>query len=161
MYILMACMLMLSRHSVILFGGIAVTTLTVGDGTMVGDGIVLTMAGDITRVHGAAGMVASGVATGVASMAAVAIGDIITTGVVVLAGAGAEVEAVVGQVLPIQTVVLPDKAVTGILLLFVVMVRVPFVPVVLLFGEALQFVQKVALFVLLVLLIVGELLPDV
>ena len=56
MYILMACMLMLSRHSVILFGGIGVTTLTVGDGTMVGDGIVLTMAGDITRVHGAAGM---------------------------------------------------------------------------------------------------------
>lgn len=86
MYILMACMLMLSRHSVILFGGIGVTTLTVGDGTMVGDGIVLTMAGDITRVHGAAGMVA----TGVASMAAV-IGDIITTGVVVLAGAGAVV----------------------------------------------------------------------
>ena len=87
----MACMLMLSRHSVILFGGIGVTTLTVGDGTMVGDGIVLTMAGDITRVHGAAGMVATGVATGVASMAAVAIGDIITTGVVVLAGAGAVV----------------------------------------------------------------------
>ena len=49
-----------------------------------GDGIVLTMAGDITRVHGAAGMVATGVATGVvASMAAVASGDIITTGVVV------------------------------------------------------------------------------
>ena len=130
---------------------------TNGDGTMAGDGIVLTMAGDITRVHGAAGMVA----TGVASMAAVAIGDIITTGVVVLAGAGAEVEAVVGQVLPIPIVVLPDKAVTGILLLFVVMVRVPFVPVALLFGEALQFVQKVVLFVLLVLLIVGELLPDV
>ena len=86
----MACMLMLSRHSVILFGGIGVTTPTVGDGTMAGDGIVLTMAGDITRVHGAAGMVA----TGVASMAAVAIGDIITTGVVVLAGAGA-VEAVI------------------------------------------------------------------
>ena len=90
----MACMLMLSRHSVILFGGIGVTTLTAGDGTMAGDGIVLTMAGDITRVHGAAGMVATGVATGVASMAAVAIGDIITTGVVVLAGAGA-VEAVI------------------------------------------------------------------
>ena len=54
---------------------------------MAGDGIVLTMVGDITRVHGAAGMVA----TGVASMAAVAIGDIITTGVVVLAGAGAVV----------------------------------------------------------------------
>lgn len=161
MYILMACMLMLSRHSVILFGGIGVTTLTVGDGTMVGDGIVLTMAGDITRVHGAAGMVATGVATGVASMAAVAIGDIITTGTVVLAGAGAEVEAVIGQVLPIQTVVLPDKAVTGILPLFVVMVRVQFVPVVLLFGEALQFVQKVVLFVLLVLLIAGELLPGV
>ena len=43
---------------------------------------------------------------------AVDIGDIITTGMVVLAGAGAEVEAVVGQVLPIQTVVLLDKAVT-------------------------------------------------
>ena len=86
----MACTLMLSRHLVIRFGGIVVTTPTVGDGTMAGDGIVLTMAGDITRVHGAAGMVA----TGVASMAAVAIGDIITTGVVVLAGAGA-VEAVI------------------------------------------------------------------
>ena len=86
----MACTLMLSRHLVIRFSGIGVTTPTVGDGTMAGDGIVLTMAGDITRVHGAAGMVA----TGVASMAAVAIGDIITTGVVVLAGAGA-VEAVI------------------------------------------------------------------
>lgn len=95
----MACMLMLSRHSAILFGGIGVTTLTVGDGTMVGDGIVLTMAGDITRVHGAAGMVA----TGVASMAAVAIGDIITTGVVVLAGA---VEAAaIGLATHIQIVV--------------------------------------------------------
>ncbi len=125
-------------------------------GTMAGDGIVLTTLGDILRVIGAAGMAA----TGVAGMA-VAIGDIITTGTVVLAGAGAEVEAVIGQVLPIQTVVLPDKAVTGILPLFVVMVRVPFVPVVLLFGEALQFVQKVVLFVLLVLLIAGELLPGV
>ena len=75
MFIPMACTLMLSRHLVIRFGGIGVTTPTVGDGTM---------AGDITRVPGAAGMVA----TGVASMAAV-IGDIITTGVVVLAGAGA------------------------------------------------------------------------
>lgn len=101
MYILMACMLMLSRHSVILFGGIGVTTLTVGDGTMVGDGIVLTMAGDITRVHGAAGMVA----TGVASMAAV-IGDIITTGVVVLAGAGAVEAAAIGLATHIQIVVL-------------------------------------------------------
>ena len=144
----MVCMLMHSRRSVTRFGGIGVMALTAGDGTMAGDGIVL-----ITPVIGAE-------ATGVAGMAA-DIGDIITTGMVVLAGAGAEVEAVVGQVLPIQTVVLPDKAVTGILLLFVVMVRVPFVPVVLLFGEALQFVQKVALFVLLVLLIVGELLPDV
>ena len=150
-------MLMRSRHSVIHSGGIGVMALTAGDGTMAGDGIVLTTLGDILRVIGAAGMAA----TGVAGMAAVAIGDIITIGTVVLAGAGAEVEAVVGQVLPIPIVVLPDKAVTGILLLFVVMVRVPFVPVVLLFGEALQFVQKVALFVLLVLLIVGELLPDV
>ena len=98
----MACMLMLSRHSVILFGGIGVTTLTVGDGTMVGDGIVLTMAGDITRVHGAAGMVD----TGAASMAAVAIGDIITTGVVVLAGAGAVEAVVIGLATHIQIVVL-------------------------------------------------------
>lgn len=150
-------MLMRSRHSVIHSGGIGVMALTAGDGTMAGDGIVLTTLGDILRVIGAVGMAA----TGVAGMAAVAIGDIITTGTVVLAGAGAEVEAVIGQVLPIQTVVLLDKAVTGILPLFVVMVRVPFVPVVLLFGEALQFVQKVVLFVLLVLLIAGELLPGV
>ena len=61
--------------------------LTAGDGTMAGDGIVLTTLGDITRVPGAAGMVA----TGVVGMA-VAIGDIITIGMVVLAGAGAEVE---------------------------------------------------------------------
>ena len=149
MYIPTVCMLMRSRHSVIHSGGIGVMALTAGDGTMAGDGIVLTTLGDILRVIGAAGM------------AAVAIGDIITTGTVVLAGAGAEVEAVIGQVLPIQTVVLLDKAVTGILPLFVVMVRVPFVPVVLLFGEALQFVQKVVLFVLLVLLIAGELLPGV
>lgn len=156
MYIPTVCMLMRSRHSVIHSGGIGVMALTAGDGTMAGDGIVLTTLGDILRVIGAAGMAA----TGVAGMAAV-IGDITTTGTVVLAGAGAEVEAVIGQVLPIQTVVLLDKAVTGILPLFVVMVRVQFVPVVLLFGEALQFVQKVVLFVLLVLLIAGELLPGV
>ena len=153
MYIPTVCMLMRSRHSVIHSGGIGVMALTAGDGTMAGDGIVLITLGDITPVIGEA-------ATGVAGMAA-DIGDIITTGTVVLAGAGAEVEAVIGQVLPIQTVVLLDKAVTGILPLFVVMVRVPFVPVVLLFGEALQFVQKVVLFVLLVLLIAGELLPGV
>ena len=155
-YIPMVCMLMHSRRSVTRFGGIGVMALTAGDGTMAGDGIVLITLGDILRVIGAAGMAA----TGVAGMAAV-IGDITTTGTVVLAGAGAEVEAVIGQVLPIQTVVLLDKAVTEILLLFVVMVRVPFVPAVLLFGEALQFVQKVVLFVLLVLLIAGELLPGV
>ena len=86
MYILMVCTLMLSRHLVIRFGGIGVMVLTVGVGIMAGAGIVLTTLGDITRVHRAAGMVA----TGVASMAAV-IGDIITTGVVVLAGAGAVV----------------------------------------------------------------------
>lgn len=100
----MVCMLMHSRRSVTRFGGIGVMALTAGDGTMAGDGIVLTTLGDITPVIGAA-------ATGVAGMAA-DIGDIITTGTVVLAGAGAEVEAVVGQVLPIQTVVLLDKAVT-------------------------------------------------
>ena len=149
----MVCMLMHSRRSVTRFGGIGVMALTAGDGTMAGDGIVLTTLGDITPVIGAA-------ATGVAGMAA-DIGDIITTGMVVLAGAGAEVEAVVGQVLPIQTVVLLDKAVTETRPLFVVMVRVPFAPVALQFVEVLQFVLKAVLFVLLVLLIVGELLPDV
>ena len=152
----MVCMLMHSRRSVTRFGGIGVMALTAGDGTMAGDGIVLTTLGDILRVIGAAGMAA----TGVAGMAAV-IGDITTTGTVVLAGAGAEVEAVIGQVLPIRIVVLPDKAVTEIRPLFVVMVRVPFVPVALQFVEALQFVLKAVLFVLLVLLIAGELLPGV
>lgn len=60
--------------------------LTAGDGTMAGDGIVLITLGDITPVIGAE-------ATGVAGMAA-DIGDIITTGMVVLAGAGAEVETI-------------------------------------------------------------------
>ena len=152
----MVCMLTHSRHSVIHFGGIGVMAHTAGAGTMVGAGVVLIMLGDIIRAIGAAGMAA----TGVVGMV-VDIGDIIIIGTAVLAGAGAEVEAVIGQVLPIQTVVLLDKAVTGILPLFVVMVRVPFVPAVLLFGEALQFVQKVVLFVLLVLLIAGELLPGV
>ena len=86
----MVCMLMHSRRSVTRFGGIGVMALTAGDGTMAGDGIVLTTLGDILRVIGAAGMAA----TGVAGMA-VAIGDIITTGTVVLAGAGAEVEDVI------------------------------------------------------------------
>ena len=76
-----------SRRSVTRFGGIGVMALRAGDGTMAGDGIVLTTLGDILRVIGAAGMAA----TGVAGMA-VAIGDIITIGMVVLAGAGAEVE---------------------------------------------------------------------
>ena len=128
MYIPTVCMLMRSRHSVIHSGGIGVMALTAGDGTMAGDGIVLTTLGDILRVIGAAGMAA----TGVAGMA-VAIGDIITTGTVVLAGAGA-VEAV-GLVRLIQTVVRMDKAVTEILLLYVDMVQAPLVLVVLLFGQ--------------------------
>ena len=118
-------MLMHSRRSVTRFGGIGVMALTAGDGTMAGDGIVLTTLGDITPVIGA-------VATGVAGMA-VDIGDIITTGMVVLAGAGA-VEAV-GLVRLIQTVVRMDKAVTEILLLYVDMVQAPLVLVVLLFGQ--------------------------
>lgn len=87
-YIPMVCMLMHSRRSVTRFGGIGVMALTAGDGTMAGDGIVLTTLGDITRVPGAAGMVA----TGVVGMV-VAIGDIITIGTAVLAGAGV-VEAI-------------------------------------------------------------------
>lgn len=105
----MVCMLMHSRHSVIRSGGIGVMALTAGDGTMVGDGIVLITLGDILRVIGVAGMAA-------------VIGDITTTGTVVLAGAGAEVEAVIGQVLPIRIVVLPDKAVTEIRLVNMVQV---------------------------------------
>lgn len=128
MYIPTVCMLMRSRHSVIHSGGIGVMALTAGDGTMAGDGIVLTTLGDILRVIGAAGMAA----TGVAGMA-VAIGDIITIGTAVLAGAGA-VEAV-GLVRLIQTVVRMDKAVTEILLLYVDMVQAPLVLVVLLFGQ--------------------------
>lgn len=102
--------------------------LTAGVGIMAGAGIVLTTLGDITRVPGAAGMVA----TGVVGMV-VAIGDIITIGTAVLAGAGA-VEAV-GLVRLIQTVVRMDKAVTEILLLYVDMVQAPLVLVVLLFGQ--------------------------
>ena len=77
-------MLMHSRRSVTRFGGIGVMVLTAGVGIMAGAGIVLTTLGDITPVIGAA-------ATGGAGMAA-DIGDIITIGMVVLAGAGAEVE---------------------------------------------------------------------
>ena len=90
-----------SRRSATRFGGTGVITLTAGAGTMVGDGIVLTILGDILRVTGAAGMAA----TGVAGMAAVAIGDIITIGMVVLAGAGAVVETI-GHVIPTRIVVL-------------------------------------------------------
>lgn len=89
----MVCMLMHSRHSVIRSGGIGVMALTAGDG------IVLITLGDILRVIGAAGMAA----TGVAGMAAV-IGDITTTGTVVLAGVGAEVETI-GHVIPIIIIV--------------------------------------------------------
>ena len=124
----MVCMLMHSRRSVTRFGGIGVMVLTAGVGIMAGAGIVLTTLGDITRVPGAAGMVA----TGVVGMV-VAIGDIITIGTAVLAGAGA-VEAV-GLVRLIQTVVRMDKAVTEILLLYVDMVQAPLVLVVLLFGQ--------------------------
>ena len=81
-------MLMRSRRSVTRFGGIGVMVLTVGVGIMAGAGIVLITLGDITRVPGAAGMVA----TGVVGMV-VAIGDIITIGTAVLAGAGV-VEAI-------------------------------------------------------------------
>ena len=91
MYIPTVCMLMRSRHSVIHSGGIGVMALTAGDGTMAGDGIVLTTLGDILRVIGAAGMAA-------------VIGDITTTGTVVLAGAGAEVETI-GHVIPIIIIV--------------------------------------------------------
>ena len=94
-YIPMVCMLMHSRRSVTRFGGIGVMVLTAGVGIMAGAGIVLTTLGDITRVPGAAGMVA----TGVVGMV-VAIGDIITIGTAVLAGAGV-VEAIGHAIIPI------------------------------------------------------------
>ena len=83
-------MLTHSRRSATRFGGTGVITLTAGAAIMVGDGIVLTILGATLRVTGAAAGMAA--ATGVAGMAAVAIGDIITIGMVVLAGAGAVVE---------------------------------------------------------------------
>mgnify|MGYP007030344151 CR=1 FL=1 len=97
-----------SLHSAIRYGGIGDIIPMVPDGA--GDGHILTMDGVVTIP-----------VTGVAGMAAV-IGDITTTGTVVLAGAGAEVEAVIGQVLPIRIVVLPDKAVTEIRLVNMVQV---------------------------------------
>lgn len=72
--------------------------LMAGAGTMVGDGIVLTILGATLPVIGAA-------ATGVAGMVAVATGDIIIIGTVVLAGAGAAVETI-GHATPIRIVVL-------------------------------------------------------
>ena len=101
-YIPMECTLTRSRRSVIHSGGIGVMALTAGDGTTAGDGIVLTTLGDIIPDIGAAGMAA----TGVAGMAAVAIGDIITIGMVVLAGAGAVVETIGRIILITITVVL-------------------------------------------------------
>ena len=73
----MVCMLMHSRRSVTRFGGIGVMALTAGDGTMAGDGIVLTTLGDITPVIGAA-------ATGVAGMAVgTVVGTVAAIGVVI------------------------------------------------------------------------------
>ena len=75
MYILMVCTLMLSRHLVIRFGGIGVTTLMVPDGAGDGAGLHLIMLGvAIIPVIG----VAIGVVTGAAGMAA-ATGDTIIT----------------------------------------------------------------------------------
>lgn len=89
-----------SQRLAIRFGGIGVMVPTAGAGIMVGDGIGLIMLGGILRGIGAAGMVA----TGVAGMAA-DIGDIITIGMVVLAGAGA-VETIGHEILIIIIVVL-------------------------------------------------------
>lgn len=87
-YIPMVCMLMHSQRSLTRFGGIGVMALTAGDGTMAGDGIVLTMLGDITPVIGVA---ATGVAIGA---------TIITTTIIIIriipvtVGAAATGEAV-------------------------------------------------------------------
>lgn len=83
MYMMTDFMHMRSRRSVILFGGIGVMVLTAMAGIMVGDGIVLTMAGVIIRVLGT-------VATGEAGTVAVAIGDIIITIILTMVGVVAE-----------------------------------------------------------------------
>ena len=111
-YIPMGCMLTRSRHSATRFGGIGATALIAGDGTMVGDGIVLTIPGDMLRVIGAVGMAA----TGVAGMAAVAIGAIITTGMAVPTGAGAVVEDLIMPAIPTRIVAL-TATITSLLLL--------------------------------------------
>ena len=148
MYIPTVCMLMRFRHSVIRFGGIGATVLTVGDGTMAGDG-VLIMLGGIIRAIGAVGMVA----TGVAGMAAV-IGDITTIGMALPFGV-----VVIGPVRLIPIVVLMGKAVIEILLRFVVTVQVPErVPP---FVEGMLSVGKGALSVLPALLIAEVLRPGV
>lgn len=85
----MVCMLMYSLRSAIRFGGIGATAPIIGDGTMVGDGIVLTMHGDITRVIGAAGTAD--------------IGDIITTIGLLTVGDGAV--ATIGRTIPIPIAV--------------------------------------------------------
>lgn len=138
-----------SRHSVTRCGGIGVTVPTAGDGTTVGDGIVLTMLGDIIRAIGAAGMAA----TGVAGMA-VAIGDIIIIGMV-LAGAGVVVETI-GHGIRIRIAVLMGKAVIEIPQLSVGMVRVLVVPVVLLSG-----LQEIRLVLPVQLMVEWEALQDV
>ena len=119
-YIPMGCMLMRSRHSATRFGGIGATALIAGGGTMVGDGIVLTILGDMLRVIGAVGMAATGVAgmaaTGVAGMAAVAIGAIITTGMAVPTGAGAVVEDLIMPAIPTRIVALTATIISLLLL---------------------------------------------
>lgn len=111
-YIPMGCMLMRSRHSATRFGGIGATALIAGGGTMVGDGIVLTILGDMLRVIGAVGMAA----TGVAGMAAVAIGAIITTGMAVPTGAGAVVEDLIMPAIPTRIVALTATIISLLLL---------------------------------------------
>ena len=108
----MGCMLMRSRHSATRFGGIGATALIAGGGTMVGDGIVLTILGDMLRVIGAVGMAA----TGAAGMAAVAIGAIITTGMAVPTGAGAVVEDLIMPAIPTRIVALTATIISLLLL---------------------------------------------
>ena len=116
---------------VIALGGLIhlASTARLGDSAGAGEAFMPAI---IVRgtIHGMARLGAGVEAIGVA------IGDIITIGMVVLAGAGA-VEAV-GLVRLIQTVVRMDKAVTEILLLYVDMVQAPLVLVVLLFVSYLR-----------------------
>lgn len=98
----MGCMLMRSRHSATRFGGIGATALIAGMELWLGMESSLLFLGIRSGLLGRLVLAA----TGVAGMAAVAIGAIITTGMAVPTGAGAVVEDLIMPAIPTRIVVL-------------------------------------------------------